>query len=138
MGIALLELAYGPVQVIRHIQEGLHGVQLGIGIDALLLLGGALTIVVVLGGQAKIFIVAVAEELCQTLKLLHLLPADGEGLLHLRHLRRFLCRGLLSGLRGGLLRLLHILFLFFTHFLFSSPGGSSRGFSNIRLRLSAK
>src|SRR5699024_7525690 len=58
LGVGLVGglLLQSPLQVIVHRQEGGHGLGLGIGPGALLFLGGALAVVVVLGGQAQVFL----------------------------------------------------------------------------------
>ena len=135
VGVPLLELGQAPLQVVQHLQEGLHGVGLGVAVEAFLLLGGALAEVVILRCQPQIFVAGVGHHLGQLFHFLHLVPGDGEGLL-----RRFRRSVLILGFRGfRILRLILRMGIVdvFAHVSWSSLGGSWF-FPNMRPRLSAK
>ena len=81
MGVVLVPgLVHRPLQVVVDLQELGEGVDLGILVDALLFLGGALAVVVVLSGQAQVLVTGGLQLFGQGLHFLHLLPGDGEGL----------------------------------------------------------
>ena len=135
VGVPLLELGQAPLQVVQHLQKGLHGVGLGVAVQTLLFLGGAFAVVVVFRCQPQIFVAGVGHHLGQLFHFLHLVPGDGEGLL--RRFRRRLLLGL--GLRGVRVFLFLLVFLIhiLAHVSWSSLGGSWF-FPNMRPRLSAK
>ena len=135
VGVALFKLGKAPLQIIQHLQEGLHGVGLSIAVQALLFLGGAFAVVVVFRRQTQIFVAGVGHHLGQLLHFFHLIPGNGEGLL--RRFRRRLLLGL--GLRGVRVFLFLLVFLIhiLAHVSWSSLGGSWF-FPNMRPRLSAK
>ena len=116
-------LAHGPLQIVIHLQELGDGVYLGVLVGALLLLGGALAVVVILRRQTQVLIVEGGELSGQGLQLLHLLLGEGEGLggglpAHLRRLGGLLLDLLLlQGLHGGAV-------LFLAHDCSSSFGGN--------------
>ena len=81
VGIVLAALGgCGPFQIVIHRQEGLDGVALGILIDAILFLGGALAVVVILGSEAGELILHGFQLLGSQLHLLYLLPGKGDAL----------------------------------------------------------
>ena len=114
-------LAHRPLQVVVDLQELGDSVGLGVLIDALLLLGGALAVVVVLSGQAQVLVVERRHLPGQLLHFFHLLPGDGEGLpgVLLTVLLGDLARLFLGRLavQGGV-------FVFLAHDMSSSFGGN--------------
>ena len=81
VGIVLAALGgCGSFQIVIHRQEGLDGVALGILIDAILFLGGALAVVVILGSEAGELILHGFQLLGSQFHLLHLLPGKGDAL----------------------------------------------------------
>ena len=112
-------LGNAALQIIVHTEHAFDRVDLGVGVDRFFFLGGALAVVVILGGKAQIFVLLVGKGFRKTLHLLHLLFREREGLLR----RLLLCFRfcfflffLLSpGFFGG--RLLRLLFLFLCHLL---------------------
>ena len=108
MGGILAAGAVGrALEVIIHCQEGLDGVRLGVLIDVILFLCGALAVVVILRGEADILILHGIQLLDGKLHLLHLLVGEGDALF-------LLLFGLLFslGLFGSGFRCLHSFLLF--------------------------
>ena len=150
VGRVLIALSgHSPLQVVVHRQELLDGVRLGVLVEIVFLLRGALAVVVVLCRQPDELILHGLQLPGGQLRRLHLLPGQGVGLflflLAPGGLLRLLIGHLL--LRGGSLflrsllrlfrRLLRRLLRLFAHSFASSFGGNSC-LPNSRVNPSAK
>ena len=82
VGIVVLraELGEAALEIVVHRKHTLDGVDLRVGVDAFLFLGGALAVVIVFGGEPQILVMLLGKLLGKALHLLHLLARDGEGL----------------------------------------------------------